>query len=285
VGPDGPPLDDRRPKCATHHGEYHGADYVAFFHQFLGFTNNPALAPFANVQCRCQRYFKGGDGAWDHINSCIHHNANWTCAHEHVLRALERICHAAGFATNHKRVLMSQGRRRADLEVCNIRVAQKNDLLIDVSIRHPFIGASRSGHNQGQLRNPDNPDHILESAAADKIRNYRDPYQSNRQVAFLPACMSTSGRIHGEFLRLIFFLSNKQADDYFAALGYQAHKEEFCHRRGVFFHRNRCTIGMACAQAAALRGAPTTARRHVAAPRNLPPLHMVADGNAWDDRH
>jgi hypothetical protein len=96
---------------------------------------------------------------------------------------------------------------------------------------------------------------------------------------------TTSGRIHGEFLRLIFFLSNKQADDYFAALGYQAHKEEFCHRRGVFFRRNRCTIGMACAQAAAMRGAPTTARRHVAAPRNLPPRHMVADRNAWDDRH
>jgi hypothetical protein len=71
------------------------------------------------------------------------------------------------------------------------------------------------------------PDHILESAAADKICNYCDSYQRNRQVAFLPACMSTSGRIHGEFLRLIFFLSNKQADDYFAALGYQAHKEEF----------------------------------------------------------
>jgi hypothetical protein len=43
---------------------------------------------------------------------------------------------------------------------------------------------------------------------------------------------------------------------------------------------HRCTIGMACAQAAALRGAPTTARRHIAAPRNLLPLHMVADGNA-----
>jgi hypothetical protein len=26
---------------------------------------------------------------------------------------------------------------------------------------------------------------------------------------------------------LVFFLSNKQADDYFAALGYQTHKEEF----------------------------------------------------------
>ena len=31
------------------------------------------------------------------------------------------------------------------------------------------------------------------------------------------------------------FISNKQADDYFEDLGYDAHKEEFCHRRGVFF--------------------------------------------------
>jgi hypothetical protein len=176
-------------------------------------------------------------------------------------------------------------------------VAGKTDLLIDVTLRHTFIGAGRSGHTQGQLRNPDNPDQILESAAADKIRNYRDPYQRNRQVAFLPACMSTSGRIYGELLPLLFFLSNKQADDYFEVLGYQAHKEEFCHRRGVFFHRNRCTIGMACAQAVVLRGAPTTARRHVPVPRggvgsgrgarrgvsNLPPGHRVAYGFRWPD--
>ena len=84
----------------------------------------------------------GGDGAWDHLNS-------------------------------------SEGRRRADLEVRNVRVAQKTDLLIDVTIRHPFIGAGRSGHNQGRLRNPDNPDHILENAAADKIRNYRDTHVSS----------------------------------------------------------------------------------------------------------
>ena len=108
-------------------------------------------------------------------------------------------------------------------------------MLIDVTLRPDFIGAGRSGLTQGRLRNPDNPDRILESAASDKIRTYRAPYQLNRQVVFLPACMSTSGRIHGEFLRLLFFLSHKQADDYFAAFGYEAHKEEFCHRRGVFF--------------------------------------------------
>ena len=66
-------------------------------------------------------------------------------------------------------------------------------------------------------------------------------------------------------------------DDYFEALVYQPHKQEFCHRRSVFFQQNRFTIGMACAQAGAMRGAPTTARRHVAAPRDLPPLHMAYD--------
>ena len=169
----------------------------------------------------------GGDGAWNHINSCIHHASNWTGAHEHILRALERICNDAGFATNHKRVLTSEGSRRADLEIRNICVAEKIDLLVDVTLRHDFVGAGRSGLTQGQLRNPDNLDHIFESAAADKIRNYRDPYQRNRQVAFLPACMSTSGRIHGELLCLIFFLSNKQADDYFAALVIRRTKRSF----------------------------------------------------------
>ena len=87
--------------------------------------------------------------------------------------------------------------------------------------------------------------------------------------------MTTSGRIHGEFLGLlyfvIYFISNKQAVDYFEALGYDAHKEEFCHRRGVFIHNNRCNLAMACAQAVAMRDAPTAVRRLVAAPHNQQP--------------
>jgi hypothetical protein len=232
------------------------SDYVAFFHQFLGLTNNPALAPFATVPCGCQRYFMGGEGAWDHLNTCLTHSSNWTRAHNHVMTALESICNNAGYATKHKRVLTSAGKQRADLEILNIQVLQQIDLLVDVTLRHDFVGAGHNGLNQGQLRNPDNLDKLLDSAAADKIRHYRAPYRQNRHVAFLPTCMTTSGRIHGEFLRLLYFISNKQAVDYFEALGYDAHKEEFCHRRGVFFHNNRCTLGMACAQAVAMRAPP-----------------------------
>jgi hypothetical protein len=216
------------------------SDYVAFFHQFLGLTINLALAPFATVPCGCQRYFMGGEGAWDHVNTCLTHSSNWTRAHNHVMTALESICNNAGYATKHNWVLTSAGKQRADLEILNIQVAQvaqQIDLLVDVTLSRPD----------------------------------RAPYRQNRHVAFLPACMTTSGRIHGEFLRLLYFISNKQVVDYFEALGYDAHKEEFCHRRGVFFHNNRCTLGMACAQAVAMRGAPTAARRLVAAPQNQQP--------------
>ena len=81
---------------------------------------------------------------------------------------------------------------------------------MDVNLRHNFIGAGQIGQHEGQLRNPDHPGHILESAATDKIRNYRDAYRRNWHVVSLQAFMSTSGCIHGEFLRLIFFVDSSK---------------------------------------------------------------------------
>ena len=256
-------------------------DYVAFFHQFFGLTNNPALAPFANVPCPCQRYFMGGEGAWYHINSCLQHASNWTCAHDHVLRALDRMCNDAGFATTHKRVLTSEGNLLADLAIHNIRVAGQTNSLVDVTVRHNFKGTGHNGQTQDQLRNPDNPDHILESAATNKIRNYRDTYHRNRHVAFLPPCMSTSGRIHGELLRLIFFISSKQAEDYFETLSWvSAAQPGFLSPSRRLLPAKPGTIGMVCAQAVALRGALPPQRVATSLPL------AVRRGDArWWERH
>ena len=102
------------------------------------------------------------------------------------MTALESICNNAGYeasaimpVTKHTRVLTSAGKQRADLEILNMQVAQQIDLLVDVTLRHDFVGAGHNGLNQGQLRNPDNPDKLLDSAAADKIRHYRAPYHWN----------------------------------------------------------------------------------------------------------
>ena len=120
-----------------------------------------------------------------------------------------------------KFVPTSDGHRRADLHVVGTRLMGKDDLVVDATMRHDFTGDARDVRRHGMLRNPDRPDQLLDQAAADKIRNYREPYARNRSLAFLPACLSTSGRIHSEFLRLLYFIADKQASDYFMVLGYE----------------------------------------------------------------
>ena len=56
----------------------------------------------------------------------------------------------------------------------------KDDLIIDYTLRHDFIGDARNVLRHGTLRNPDSPDQILDQAAADKIHAYREPYHRNR---------------------------------------------------------------------------------------------------------
>ena len=67
-------------------------------------------------------------------------------------------------------MLTSEGNHSANLKIRNIRVSQQTDLLVNehVTVRRNFKGTSHMDKLKGQLRNPDNPDHILENAAADK---------------------------------------------------------------------------------------------------------------------
>ena len=57
---------------------------------------------------------------------------------------------------------------------------------------------------------------------------------------------STSGRLHGKFVRFLYFLP--------AAIGQEnsPHKE-LCQQRGAFFYQHRSCVDVACAQACALR--------------------------------
>jgi hypothetical protein len=67
----------------------------------------------------------------------------------------------------------------------------KDDLVVDVTVRHGFIGDARDVLRHGTLRNPDRPDQLLlDQAAADKIRNYREPYAPIGRWRFcLRACL------------------------------------------------------------------------------------------------
>jgi hypothetical protein len=56
------------------------------------------------------------------------------------------------------------------------------------------------------LKYPNNFDQSLNDAAADKVRKYRADYNNRppSAVSFMPAIASTSGRLHTEFVRLLF---------------------------------------------------------------------------------
>ena len=70
-----------------------------------------------------------------------------------------------------------------------------------------------------------------------------------------PAVVSaTSGRIHGEILRLLYLLADNKTKLHFRGLdeAIDADSEAYCWRRSGFFWRMRASLGLACAQATTL---------------------------------
>ena len=119
------------------------------------------------------------------------------------------------------------------------------------------------------------PDKLLESAARTKVHRYREAYATRAGVtyAFLPCVMSTSGRIHGEFLRFLYLLAHRRTKRWFEQLGYEPSEEAFKFRRGQYFWHTRAAIGHATALAVARRA---RVAEH-ALRRNRPRLHTHDD--------
>ena len=136
-----------------------------------------------------------------------------------------------------------------------------------------YFGADNPTLN-GTLRHQD-LDLALSQRARAKVDKYREGYAANGlRHAFLPAIVSTSGRIHGELLRLLFNLADKKTSNSLAALGeaIDVESEVYCRRRSGNFWRMRAALGLACAQAATLGtqvvGRPRSRPRYAARPRH-----------------
>ena len=87
----------------------------------------------------------------------------------------------------------------------------------------------------------------------------------------MPAIASTSGRLHSEFVRLLFLQAHRETDRFFAALGVQLAQTErgqFHFRRAAFSQQLKSKVGLALAKAEALRinlnldGAPIASKSH-----------------------
>jgi hypothetical protein len=128
-----------------------------------------------------------------------------------------------------------------------------SNLIIDTCIVHDFHSSTADIAQHGGLRYQD-PNRVLNDTAVKKIEGngYHQDYLQNNK-GFLPLIMSTSGHLHGEFVRLLYLLAHWHALTFFTSLGYEPCYEELCQRRGAFFFQHHALIGLAGAQAVSLR--------------------------------
>jgi hypothetical protein len=96
-------------------------------------------------------------------------------------------------------------------------------LVMDLRIAHDRVGSSVDPTLNGHLKYPNNLDQSLNDVSADKIRKYRADYnnRSPSVVSFMSPIASTSGRLHSEFVRLLFLQTHRETDRFFAASGVQ----------------------------------------------------------------
>jgi hypothetical protein len=146
-------------------------------------------------------------------------------------------------------------------------------LVLDLQIAHDRVGSSTDPTLNGHLRYPNNLDQSLNDSAADKIRKYRSDSNNNPPsvVSYMPAIASTSGRLHSEFIRLLFLQAHRETDHFFAASGVQLAQPKsglFHFRRAAFSAQLKAKVGSTIAKAAALSinlnidGTPITSRTH-----------------------
>jgi hypothetical protein len=133
------------------------------------------------------------------------------------------------FRTTHKvktqQVVKNRGHHCGDIELAGYLANEADPvpLVLNLRITHDRVGSSTDPTLNGHLRYPNKLDQSFNDTAADKIRKYRADYnnRSPNTVSFMPAIASTSGRLHGEFVRLLFLQAHRETDRFFAASGVQ----------------------------------------------------------------
>jgi len=171
----------------------------------------------------------------------------------------------------------SRGRHCGDLELTAYlaNAAGPVPLVLDLRLTHDRIGSSANPALNGTLTHPNNIDESLNQAANDKIRKYRADYNNNppNAVAFMPAIAGTTGRLHSEFIRLLFLQAHRETDRFFAASGVQSAQSNlgatcFHFRREAVLNQFKSKCGLLLSKAAALRvtlnldGAPSVSNSH-----------------------
>ena len=181
--------------------------------------NNSPLA-----QCGCKKHcsvFWTLTATTPAPHLCTAHSGA-TMAHNWMVSVLGPLFRRAGHTvrTQHG-VTASAGQRRGDAEIRNYPQDQagSRSLVFNLSITHERFGSSSHPQQNGSLTHPQDIDAPLHLAAQGKINSYRQQYADNQNISFLPALVSTSTRMHGEFFRLLFLQAHRETEAHFTATG------------------------------------------------------------------
>jgi hypothetical protein len=125
------------------------------------------------------------------------------------------------FRTTHKvkthQVVKSRGQPCGDIEVAGYLANETGpvSLVVDLRIDHDRVGSTTDPTLNGHLCYPNKLDQSLNDTSTDKIRKYRGDYNNRppNTVSFMTAIPSTSGRLHGEFVRQLLFLQTHRETD------------------------------------------------------------------------
>jgi hypothetical protein len=210
--------------------------------------------PLAN--CGCKKHALDLYG--DHISTCTAHSGA-TKAHDWMVGALGPLFSTAGHIvrTQHG-VTASAGQRRGDEEIRSFLqdAAGRRSLVFDLSMTHDRFGSSSHVQQNGLLSHPQDLDAPLRLAAQRKVNSYRQQYADNQNIYFLPAIVSTSTRMHGEFLRLLFLQAHRETEAHFTAAAMSSQRSQsdsFRFKRAAFYQSLKSKVRLAAAKAAALR--------------------------------
>jgi hypothetical protein len=231
----------------------------------------PALTELPLSVCGCKRF--NVDTLGDHVATCTVHSGA-KMAHDWVVDQIADL-----FRTTHKvktqQVVRNRGQRCGDIEFASYLTNETGPvpLVVDFRIAHDRFGSSSDPSINGHLHYPNDIDRSLNEVATDKIRKYRADYNNNppSSVAFMPTIASTSGRLHSEFVRLLFLQAHRETDRFFVASGAplsQSTSGQFHFKRSAFSSQLRSKVGNILAKTEALRitlnvdGAPVVSRSH-----------------------
>ncbi len=152
------------------------------------------------------------DALGDHLCTCTAHSGAKK-AHNWVAYQLPDL-----FRTTHKvktqQVVKNRGQHCGDIELVGYlaNAADPVSLVLDLRVALNRVGSSADPALNGHLRYPNN---------LDQSRTYHADYNFNppRGVDFMPAIVSTSGRLHSEFIRILFLQPHRETDRFFAVSG------------------------------------------------------------------